>query len=74
MKNMMTYRGYYGSVHYNDEDQLFYGKLEFIEALVSYEGKDIVELRQDFESAVNDYLDLCKNEKIEPEKLLEKKI
>jgi len=37
MKDMMKYKNYYGSVHYSDEDKLFYGKVEFIRALVSYE-------------------------------------
>jgi len=37
MKDMMTHRGYYGSVGYDDEDRIFYGKIEFIRALVSYD-------------------------------------
>jgi predicted HicB family RNase H-like nuclease len=41
MKDMMTHKGYYGSVCYNDEDRIFYGKVEFIRALVSYEGTDV---------------------------------
>ena len=36
MKDMMTHKGYFGSVCYNDEDRIFYGKVEFIRALVSY--------------------------------------
>ena len=52
----MTHRGYYGSVCYNDEDRIFYGKVEFIRALVSYEGTDVVSLRKAFEEAVEDYL------------------
>ena len=27
MKDTMEYRGYFGSVHYNDDDKVFYGKL-----------------------------------------------
>ncbi len=30
MKDMMSYKGYYGSVHYSDEDRIFHGKIEFI--------------------------------------------
>lgn len=68
MKDMMTYKGYFGSVHYNDEDKVFYGKLEFIRALVSYEGIDVASLRKAFEEAVDDYLDLCEESGKEPEK------
>jgi hypothetical protein len=37
MKDMMTHKGYFGSVSYDDEDKIFYGKIEFIRALVSYD-------------------------------------
>ena len=53
---------------YNDDDKVFYGKLEFIRALVSYEGTDIVSLRKAFEEAVDDYLEFCKEQGRQPEK------
>ena len=67
MKDMMSYKGYYGSVHYNDEDRIFHGKLEFIRSLVSYEGSDVKSLRKAFEEAVDDYLELCAQEGIKSE-------
>jgi len=33
MKDMMAYKGYYGSVHYDDEDQVFHGKFNLSGAL-----------------------------------------
>ena len=67
MKDMMGDKGYYGSVHYNDEDQIFHGKIEFIRSLVSYEGTDVKSLRAAFEEAVDDYLELCEKENREPD-------
>jgi predicted HicB family RNase H-like nuclease len=67
MKDMMAYKGYIGSAHYGDEDRIFYGKIEFIRSLVSYEGMDVDSLRSAFEEAVDDYLDLYKREGQEPE-------
>ncbi|MCD6355884.1 MAG: type II toxin-antitoxin system HicB family antitoxin [Anaerolineaceae bacterium] len=67
MKDMMQYKGYYGSVHYSGEDQIFFGKIEYIRSLVSYEGSDVKSLKQAFEEAVEDYLELCKNEDVEPD-------
>ena len=55
---MMTYMGYYGSVHYNDDDRIFHGKIEFIRSLICYEGEDVKSLRMGFEEAVEDYLEL----------------
>jgi predicted HicB family RNase H-like nuclease len=64
MKDMMQYKEYYGSVHYSDEDRVFYGKVEFIRALISYEGTNVQSLRQAFEEAVDDYLETCKEKSI----------
>ena len=68
MKDMMSYKGYYGSVHYSDEDRIFHGKIEFIRSLISYEGSDVDSLCEAFEDAVDDYLDLCTKEGKIPEK------
>ena len=67
MNDMVKYKGYIGSVHYSDEDQVFFGKLEYIKSLVNYEGTDVKSLKQSFEEAIDDYLDLCRQEGIEPE-------
>jgi len=68
MKDMMSYNGYYGSVHYSDEDQIFHGKIEFVRSLVSYEGESVKSLRKAFEEAVDDYLELCAKEGKIPDK------
>jgi predicted HicB family RNase H-like nuclease len=67
MKDTMTYQGYTGSVHYSDEDRVFYGQVEYIRSLISYEGTDVDSLRRAFEEAVDDYLDLCKKAGKAPE-------
>lgn len=67
MKDMLKYKGYYGSVHYDADTPIFYGKLEFIKALISYEAEDAVGIRKEFEVAVDDYLELCKQENLTPE-------
>ncbi len=67
MKDMIHYKGYYGSVHYSDDDQLFFGKIEYIRSLVNYEGTTVKNLRQAFKEAVDDYLELCQDEGNEPD-------
>ena len=67
MKDLIHYKGFYGSVHYDPDEPIFYGKLEFIKALVSYEAQDAVGIKKAFEEAVDDYLMMCEHEKIEPE-------
>lgn len=68
MKDMLKYKGYYGSIHYNSEDRIFYGKIAFIRALTSYEGTSADALVSAFEEAVDDYLAICAEQGVEPEK------
>jgi predicted HicB family RNase H-like nuclease len=68
MNDMIQYKDYVGSIHYSDEDQIFYGKVEYIRSLISFEGEDVASLRANFEEAIDDYLALCDQKGIEPEK------
>ena len=60
MKDILQYRDYIGSVHYNADDEAFFGKIEGIEDLISFEGNSVTELKKSFEDAVEDYIQLCK--------------
>jgi predicted HicB family RNase H-like nuclease len=64
---MLEYKGYFGSVEYNDDDEIFHGRLEFIRDLVAYEGDDAKSLKRAFQEAVDDYLELCATEGRKPD-------
>ena len=64
--SLFRYKGLYGSVWASIEDNCLFGKLEFIEPLVSYEGRDVGELEQAFKTAVDDYLLDCETLGREP--------
>ena len=68
MNNTIEYKGYIGSVEFSEEDSLFYGKVMGIRSLISYQGENATELISDFHEAIDDYLALCEEEGIEPEK------
>lgn len=68
MNNTIEYKGYVGSVEFSEADHLFYGKIQGIRALLSYEGRDANELVNDFHGVVDDYLELCKAEGKDPER------
>lgn len=55
----MQYKGYTGSVEFSEKDALFYGKVQGVNALVSYEGKNAAELQADFHDAVDDYISIA---------------
>jgi len=67
MNDMLNHKGYLGSVLYNKEDRVFHGKIEFIRALINYEGNDVDSLEQAFQDAVDDYLELCEEQGRKPE-------
>lgn len=67
MTDLMHYKGYYGSVHLDQDELIFYGKLQYIRAIVTYEGNTARQLRKAFEEAVDDYLDTCTQKNITPE-------
>ena len=66
--SLFRYRGFYGSAQTSIEDNCLFGKLEFIEPLVSYEGRNVEELEHAFKDAVDDYLLDCEKLGREPAK------
>jgi predicted HicB family RNase H-like nuclease len=47
---------------------VFYGKVQGIRSLISYEGTSAKSLVKDFHEAVDDYLELCSKRGAEPER------
>ena len=68
MNNILEYKGYYGTVEFSAADNIHFGKVMGIRGLISYEGDNEKNLQEDFEGAIDDYLEMCKEEGIEPEK------
>jgi predicted HicB family RNase H-like nuclease len=68
MRDILTYKGFIGSVHFDAEERVFFGKVEGVGDLVTFEGKDVDQLTGAFHDAVDDYLALCKEAGKEPMK------
>ena len=51
---------FFGSIHFNSKDEIFYGKIEGINDLITFEGKTVNEIKQSFKEAVDDYIYICK--------------
>lgn len=64
----LKYKGYSGTVEYDESVGYLVGKIVGLKkALILYEGNSIDELQKDFEEAVDDYLESCKANGVEPE-------
>lgn len=59
MNNTMNYKNYIGSVEFSEADAVFFGKVQGIRSLISYEGTTVDELVSDFHEAVDSYLKSC---------------
>ena len=66
--NTLQYKDYIGSVEFSEADGVFFGKIEGINAVVTFEGESVQELTAAFHEAVDDYLILCEEEGLEPHK------
>jgi len=68
MKDVLTYKGFISSVHYNSKDRVFFGKIEGINDLVSFEGTTVDELENGFKFMVDEHIKDCEQEGIPVEK------
>lgn len=68
MNNILKYKDYRAIINYSAEDDVLFGKIEGINALVTFEAQSVDELKTAFHEAVDDYLIYCKDNGIEPEK------
>lgn len=66
--NTLKYKGYIGTVGYSEEDEVFFGKVEGVNALINFEGESVKELKKAFEEAIDDYLAYCETEGLSPDK------
>ena len=60
MTDRLKYKEFIGSVHFSAEDEVFHGKIEGINDLVTFEGTTVTKLKAAFKEAVVDYIELCK--------------
>jgi len=62
---MLKYKGYTGSVEFDDESGIFHGEVLDLRDVVTFQGKSVEELKKAFRGSIDDYLKFCKerNEK-----------
>jgi predicted HicB family RNase H-like nuclease len=65
---MMEYNGYIGHVEYDDEAEIFHGEVINTRDVITFQGKNVVEIKQAFRDSVQDYLEYCAKLGQQPEK------
>ena len=66
--NIMSYKGYAARIEYSDDDACFIGHIAGIRDIVGFHGESVLELRQAFEEAVDDYVATCEKLKRTPQR------
>jgi len=56
MKNVLKYKEYIGTVNFSADDNVFFGKLEGINDLITFEGSSVQELNDAFCYMVDEHI------------------
>jgi len=68
MNDVLKYKDFLASVHFNAEDEVFHGKIEGIDDSITFEGDTVEDLKKALEEAVDDYQEICKEIDKDPHK------
>jgi len=61
-KNILKYKGFIGSVSFAAEDEVFYGKVEGVNDLITFEGESVQELKKAFQFMIDEHINDCELE------------
>lgn len=68
MMNMMHYDRYMARIEYDEESDLFHGRVLGIKDVVEFYGKTTADLHHEFKTSVEDYEAMCQEEGAKTEK------
>lgn len=66
--NTMMYKGYVGAIEYDDDNNVFCGTVINTRTVITFHGTSVDELTREFQISIEDYLDWCKKDGVDPEK------
>jgi predicted HicB family RNase H-like nuclease len=64
----LKHKGYSGTIEPQIEANILYGKILFINDLITYESENLAGLQKEFELSIDDYINFCKEHNKEPNK------
>lgn len=65
---MMKYKDYAAKVEYDDGAGCFHGQVVNIRDVITFQGRSVDELRQEFANSVEDYIEFCAERGEKPER------
>ena len=64
----MNYKGYVGKIEYDEDAHIFAGEVINTRTVITFQGETVREIEDAFRNSVDDYLEWCAEDGIEPEK------
>ena len=62
----VMHKGYHGTIKVNTKDYTLFGTILFIDEEIAYNGRTFAELDENFRKAVENHIQLCKENGQEP--------
>jgi predicted HicB family RNase H-like nuclease len=62
----MDYKGYVGTVVYDDTDEIFHGRVINVADTITFQGRSVKELRAALRGSVEDYIAMCEEDGVKP--------
>jgi len=56
----MNYKGFIGTVEYDDKAHIFSGEVINTRTVITFQGTSVDEVEKEFKASVDDYLEWCK--------------
>lgn len=64
----MKYKGYEGSISFDDDAEIFHGEVINTKDVITFQGESVKDLKKAFKESVDDYLAFCAKKGEQPEK------
>jgi predicted HicB family RNase H-like nuclease len=64
----MKYKGYEGSITFDEDAEIFHGEVINTRDVITFQGRSVTELKRAFKESVEDYLEFCAKKGQRPEK------
>jgi predicted HicB family RNase H-like nuclease len=68
--NSLHYKDYVGVFAYDEEADVFHGRVVGLRDVITFQGRSIEQLKKALADSIDDYLDFCRERGEEPEKPL----
>ena len=67
-RDLLQYKSYLGFIRYDDEEEVFRGRVIDIKDMVTFQGSSVEEIRREFQESIDDYVEFCTGLGQEPDK------